>query len=149
MKRAALISVIVGAALAIVPAALAAEVADGGGASGIPQTKAVTMAPTSYADAVKTYGSISGGTSTTTPLSQIDPAIRAVLVRNGDARGDSPFVGQTDTLGGTGTSTTTSSDSSSSINWSAVLPAIALGLLLIAMTATFVTRRRHRHQLSV
>ena len=145
MKRAALISVIVGAALAIVPAAFAVEVSDGGGT--VSQAKTVTMAPTSYQDALNTYGSTSttrnsDGTSVVvTPLSELDPAIQAAVLRNG-------FTGRPDVLGGNGASSATSS-SPSSIDWSAVIPAIALGVLLIAMTATIVTRRRHQHQLSV
>ena len=145
MKRAALISFIVGAALAIVPAAFAVQESDGGGTT---TAHVVTIAPTSYQDAIRTYGSTTSQASTTTPLSQLDPAIQAAILRNEDVRGDSSFTGTTDTLGGTGT-TATSSDNSLSVDWSAVLPAIALGVLLIAMTATFVTRRRHQHQLSV
>jgi len=185
VKRAALISLIVGAALAIVPAAFAVEMSDGGGVSGVSQT--VTMAPTSYQDALRTYGSISpahqlgGGSEAVTPLSQIDPAIRAVLVRNSathsvpltgkaladfydtgavvtsqpfapvtgnvtDVRGDGSFVGQTDTLSATGTTQATS-DGSTSIDWSALIPAILLSILLLATASAVVTRRRH--QLSV
>jgi len=208
VKRAALISLIVGAALAIVPAAFAVEMSDGGGVSGVSQT--VTMAPTSYQDALRTYGSMSpahqlgGGSEAVTPLSQIDPAIRAVLVRNSathsvpltgkaladfydtgavvtsqpsvpltgkaladfydtgavvtsqpfapvtgnvtDVRGDGSFVGQTDTLSATGTTQATS-DGSTSIDWSALIPAILLSILLLATASAVVTRRRH--QLSV
>lgn len=146
MKRAALISLIVGTALALVPAAFAATESDGGGAIASASTQV-----------------------TTTPLAQIDPAIRAVLVRNdsqtvplsGKALADfydtgavvtsepaqnaSPFVGQTDTLGGNGTTTATTD--SSSIDWNALIPAILLSVLLLGTAYTVVTRRRH--QLSV
>src|SRR5262249_41110985 len=137
------ISVIVGAALAIVPTAFAAEVSDGGGAMPGDNVQLVTMAPTSYADALKTYGSTS---NTVTPMYEIDPAIRSVLLRDRYTQ-SVPFEGRPDILGGTGTAPATSS-ASSTVDWSAVAPAIALGVLLIAMTATVVTRRRH-HQLGV
>jgi hypothetical protein len=146
VKRAALIGLIVGTALALVPVAFAATESDGGGAIAGASTQV-----------------------TTTPLSQIDPAIRAVLVRNdsqtatlsGKALADfydtgavvtaepaqnaGAFVGQTDTLGGNGT--TTAATDSSSIDWSAFIPALLVGSLLLGTAYTVVTRRRH--QLSV
>jgi len=175
VKRAALISLIVGAALAIVPAAFAAELSDAGGGTVTSQTQAVTMAPTSYQDALRTYGSTSSTSSKVTPMSQLDPAIQAVLLRNratqsvpltGKALADyydtgavvtsqptetGAFVGQPDILGGNGGTSTTSATSSgsSSIDWNAAIPAILLTGLLLAAAATVVTRRRHQHQLSV
>lgn len=198
MKRAALISVIVGAALAIVPAAFAVEMSDGGGA-------------------------VSSGVLQLTPMSQIDPAIQAVLVRNraaqspaltgkaladfydtgavvtseavapltgkvlADFRDIGAFVGQPDILSGTHTTQTTTRSvdpatqavllrsrgladyysanavtlttdtlggkaapatlpvsSGNSFDWSNAL-AVTLGaMLILAIAATTVTRRRHR-----
>jgi hypothetical protein len=120
VKRAALISVIVGTAIALVPVASAVEVSDGGGAA-------------------------SHAVSTFTPTSQLDPAIQAVLLRNRFTQ-SVPFQGRPDILGGTGT-TQAASGNSFDVHWSAVIPGIVLGALLIGMTATVVTRRRH--QLSV
>lgn len=121
MKRVALISLILGTALALVPVA-SSMVLDGGSGGG-------------------------GGVASAIP-GGIDPATQAVLLRSkglADYYGANGVTFHTDILGGDGgASVAPASGSSDSFNWSPVLATTLAGMLLLAAAATAVTRRKHR-----
>ena len=121
MKRVALISLILGTALALVPVA-SSMVLDGGSGGG-------------------------GGLAVTAP-GGIDPATQATVLRS---QGLAGYYGanavtiHSDVLGGDGgASATSASGAGDSFNWSPVLAATLTGMLLLAAAATVTTRRRHR-----
>ena len=121
MKRVALISLIVGTALALVPVA-SSMVLDGGSGGG-------------------------GGLAVTAP-GGVDPATQAVLLRS---QGLATYYGangvtiHSDVLGGDGgASVAPASGSGDSFDWSPVLAATLTGMLLLAAAATVTTRRKHR-----
>jgi hypothetical protein len=120
MKRVALISLIIGTALALVPVA-SSMVLDG--------------------------GSGGGGGLAAAPAG-IDPATQAVLLRSqglADYYGANGVTLHTDVLGGDGgDSVAPASGSGDSFNWSSVLATTLTGMLLLAAAATVTTRRRHR-----
>ena len=139
MKRLALISLIVGSALAIVPVATSQVLSEaGGGIGGLsaipsstdPATQAVLLRSQALA---KHYG---------------DPATQAVLLRS---KGLSNYYGangvtfHTDVLGGNGASSSTPiAAGGDSIEWNTVLAATLAGMLILALAATMVTRRKHQ-----
>jgi hypothetical protein len=120
MKRLALISLIIGTALALVPVA-SSMVLDGGSGGG----GGLAAAP--------------GG---------VDPATQAVVLRSqglADYYGANGVTLHPDVLGGDGgASVAPASGSGDSFDWSPVLAATLTGMLLLAAAATMTTRRRHR-----
>jgi hypothetical protein len=114
VKRLALITAILGSALALVPMASAAVLIDGGS---------------------------TGSVGAVAPA--IDPAIQAVLLRSQYGTANAVTL-KTDVLGGNGTAATTSVSSGDSINWSNALAVTLAGTLLLAIAATVMTRRRHQ-----
>jgi hypothetical protein len=95
--------------------------------------------------AVLLDGGNTGSVAATAPA--IDPAIQAVLLRN---EGQSYYgtanavTLKPDILGGNGTAASTSVSSGDSINWSNALAVTLAGMLLLAIAATAMTRRRHQ-----
>jgi len=117
MKRLALMSVIIGTALAIVPIASSMVLGDGGGIA---------------------TAAIPGG---------VDPATQATVLRSAGLAGYYGASGvtlHTDILGGSGGSSAAPAATSDSFNWTPVLAATLAGMLLLAAAATAVTRRKHR-----
>src|SRR5436190_18869773 len=117
MKRLALITLIVGTALALVPVASSMVLDDGGGI-------ATAAAP-----------------------GAVDPATQAVVLRSNGLAGYYAGNGvtfHTDILGGNGGSPAAPASTSDSFNWTPVLAATLAGMLLLAAAATAVTRRKHR-----
>jgi hypothetical protein len=151
MKRVALISLILGTALALVPVA-SSMVLDGGsgGGGGVasaipggidPATQAVLLRSKALAQFYDTGAVVTSG-------SNIDPATQAVLLRSkglADYYGANGVTFHTDVLGGDGgASVAPASGSSDAFNWSPVLATTLAGMLLLAAAATAVTRRKHR-----
>jgi len=171
VKRLALITVILGSALALVSAASARVLLDGGSSGG---SGALSLTEPAIDPAIQTV--------LRNADAQMDPAIQTVL-RNSKERAasvqlegkalaayydtgavvtsqpevpmtarqraayyDTGAVVQPLTSSDTSTisSTASSSSDSTDINWSALTGAILLGLLLVGMAATAVTRRRHQ-----
>jgi hypothetical protein len=119
MKRLALISLIIGTALALVPVA-SSMVLDGGSGGG----GGIAAAPAG-----------------------IDPATQAVLLRSqglASYYGANGVTFHTDVLGGDGGASAAPTATGDSFNWSPVLAATLTGMLLLAAAATVTTRRRHR-----
>ena len=119
MKRLALISLIIGTALALVPVA-SSMVLDGG--SG-------------------------GGTGAAAVPAGMDPATQATLLRSQGLANYYSANGvtfHTDILGGNGGSSAAPTAAGDSFNWSPVLAVTLAGMLLLAAAATAVTRRKHR-----
>ena len=165
MKRLALITLIVGSALALVPVASSQVLSEagGGGVGGLstspsstdPATQAVILRSKALAQYYDT-----GAVVTANPNAEIDPAIQtalrnyvdpatqAVLLRS---KGLSDYYSQngvrfhTDVLGGTGgSSSTTIAATGDSIDWNTVLAATLAGMLILALAATMVTQRKHQ-----
>jgi hypothetical protein len=150
MKRVALISLILGTALALVPVASSMVLDGGSGGGGLavvapggidPATQAVLLRSKALAQFYDTGAVVTSG-------SHIDPATQAVLLRSkglADYYGANGVTFHTDVLGGDGAaSAAPASGSGDSFNWSPVLAATLTGMLLLAAAATVTTRRRHR-----
>ena len=165
MKRLALITLIIGSALAIVPVATshvlseaggggvgqALSEAGGGGVGGLsttpsridPATQAVILRGKALAQYYDT-----GAVVTAKPNAKLDPATQAVLLRS---KGLANYYGangvnfHTDVLGGNGGSTSTPiATTNDSVDWNTVLAATLAGMLILALAATMITRRRHQ-----
>ena len=139
MKRLALITLIVGSALAIVPVATSQVLSEGGGVVG-----GLSATPSSTDPATQAVLLRSQALAT----HYVDPATQAVLLRS---KGLSNYYGangvnfHTDVLGGNGASSSTPiAASGDSVNWNTVLAATLAGLLILALAAAMVTRRRHQ-----
>lgn len=168
MKRLALITVILGSALALVPVA-SADARLGGGVAyneyfsrSSPYSDPATQAVLLRSKGLSTYYGSSGNPLTkAVPLSgkslaafydtgAVTTSQPAVTLTGKDlaAYYDTGAVAQPiDPLATSGTSSSTGSTTSgdsTEINWSALIGAILLGVLLIGMAATAVTRRRHQ-----
>jgi hypothetical protein len=138
VKRLALITLIVGSALAIVPVATSQVLSEAGGGIGglatAPSTDPATQAVLLRSQALANH--------------YVDPATQAVLLRS---EGLSNYYGasgvnfQTDVLGGTGGSSSTPiAAGGDSVDWNTVLAATLAGMLILALAAAMVTRRRHQ-----
>ena len=164
MKRLALITLIIGSALAIVPVATsqvlseaggggvgqALSEAGGGGVGGLsatpstdPATQAVILRSKALAQFYDT-----GAVVTANPNAKLDPATQAVLLRS---KGLANYYGangvnfHTDTLSGNGGSSSAPiATSNDSVDWNTVLAATLAGMLILALAATMITRRRHQ-----
>ena len=141
MKRLTLITVILGTALALVPAASAMVLSDGGGGTGgtavVPSTQPTndaTQALVARSEGLaKHYGT--------------DPATAAVLLRSTGLANYYGLDGVTfrpDILGGNGGSEVTPISTGSSFDWNTTIGASLAALLLAAMAAAVITRRRHQ-----
>ena len=172
MKRLALITLIVGSALAIVPVATSQVLSEagGGGIGGLsttpsstdPATQAVILRSKALAQYYDT-----GAVVTAKPNAKIDPATQAVLLRSQAlakhyndpatqavllrSKGLADYYGangvnfHTDVLGGTGGSSSTPiAATGDSVDWNTVLAATLAGMLMLAIAATVITRRRHQ-----
>ena len=149
MKRLALLSLIVGTALALVPVASSMVLSDGGGSVGgaaaapggvDPATQAVLLRSKALAQYYDTGAVVTSGTPT------VDPATQAVILRSkglADNYGANGVTFHTDVLGGNGGSIATPTAAGDSFDWSPVLAATLAGMLLLAAAATVITRRRH------
>jgi hypothetical protein len=150
MKRLALISLIIGTALALVPVASSMVLSDGSGGGGSvaatpggidPATQAVLLRSKALAQFYDTGAVVTSG-------STIDPATQALLLRSkglADYYGANAVTFHTDTLGGNGgPSATPVSATGDSTDWNSVLGVTLAGMLLLAGAATVITRRRHR-----
>jgi hypothetical protein len=118
VKRLALITVVLGSALALVPFASAVVLLDGGSSGSVARIAPAT-----------------------------DPATQAVLLRS---QGLSSYYStnavtvRPDVLGGKGTPLSTSVSTGDSFNWSNALAITLAGMLILAIAATTMTRRRHQ-----
>ena len=162
MKRAALISLILGA-LAIAPVASAVVMSTdsvSGGSSGIqaarvaPATQAVILRSQGLA---KYYGEAGNPLTTRAPLTgkalsafydtgavtSSQPAVPLTGKALADYYDTGAMVTPPDILGGASTTATSGSSDTLSVNWNAVIGASLLGLLLVGMAAAAVSRRRH------
>ena len=139
MKRLTLITVILGTALALVPAASAVVLSDGGGGTSgtavVPSTQPTdpaTQALVARSEGLaKYYGT--------------DPATQAVLLRSTGLANYYGLDGATfrpDILGGNGGSEIPIS-TGSSFDWNTTIGASLAALLLVAMAGAVVTRRKH------
>jgi hypothetical protein len=140
LKRLALITLIVGSALAIVPVATSQVLSEAGagGLGGLAATPSSTD-PATQAVILR---------SQALAKHYVDPATQAVLLRS---KGLSNYYGangvnfHTDVLGGTGGSSSTPiASSGDSVEWNTVLAATLAGMLILALAATMVSRRRHQ-----
>ena len=140
MKRLTLITVILGTALALVPAASAVVLSDGGGGTGgtavVPSTQRTndaTQALVARSEGLaKYYGT--------------DPATAAVLLRSTGLANYYGLDGVTlrpDILGGNGGSEITPISTGNSFDWNTTIGASLAALLLVAMAGAVVTRRKH------
>jgi hypothetical protein len=140
VKRLTLITVILGTALALVPAASAVVLSDGGGGTGgtaiVPSTQPTndaTQALVARSEGLaKHYGT--------------DPATAAVLLRSTGLANYYGLDGVTirpDILGGNGGSEITPISTGSSFDWNTTIGASLAALLLAAMAGAIVTRRKH------
>ena len=140
MKRLTLIIVILGTALALVPAASAVVLSDGGGGTGgtavVPSTQptnAATQALVARSEGIaKYYGT--------------DPATAAVLLRStglANYYGLDHVTFRPDILGGNGGSEITPISTGNSFDWNTTISATLAALLLAAMAGAIVTRRKH------
>jgi hypothetical protein len=138
VKRLTLITVILGTALALVPAASAVVFSDGDGGTSstavVPSTQPTdpaTQALVARSEGLaKYYGT--------------DPATQAVLLRSTGLANYYGLDGATlrpDILGGNGGSETISTGSS--FDWNTTIGASLAALLLVAMAGAVVTRRKH------
>jgi hypothetical protein len=119
VKRLALITVILGSALALVSVASAQVLSDGGG----------------------------GGVGAAAVVPTTDPATQAVELRSEGLAGYYGAGGvtfHTDTLGGNGAATAASLSSDDTFDWNLALGMTLAGMLAIALAATMATRRRHQ-----
>ena len=137
MKRLALITVVLGSALALVPFASAVVLLDGGSSGSVariapatdPATQAVLLRSEGLANH---YGAA---------------ATQAVQLRS---RGLSNYYSanavtvRPDVLGGKGTPLSTSVSTGNSFNWDNALAITLAGMLILAIAATTMTRRRHQ-----
>jgi hypothetical protein len=140
VKRLTLITVILGTALALVPAASAVVLSDGaggtGGAAVVPSTQ-----PTN--DATQALVARSEGLA---KYYGTDPATAAVLVRSSQLAnyyGLDHVTFRPDILGGNGGSEITPISTGSSFDWNTTIGATLAALLLAAMAGVVVTRRKH------
>jgi hypothetical protein len=144
MKRKALITLILGTALAVAPTAGAVVLSDGGG-GGAGSAAAVPSAIDPATQAVILRSEEMSSYYTANPV--VDPATQAVIDRSkalGDYYGANGVTLHTDVLGGNGgTSATPISTDGDSFNWSPILASTLAGMLLQAIAATAMTRRRH------
>ncbi len=150
MKRLALLSLIIGTALALVPVASSMVLSDGGGSGGgisaapggiDPATQAVLLRSKALAQFYDTGAVVTSGTPT------VDPASQAVILRSkglADHYGANGVTFHTDVLGGNGGSAAAPTAVGDSFDWSPVLAATLAGMLLLAAAATVITRRKHR-----
>jgi hypothetical protein len=138
VKRLTLITVILGTALALVPAASAVVFSDGGGGTSgtavVPSTQPTdpaTQALVARSEGLaKYYGT--------------DPATQAVLLRSTGLANYYGLDGATfrpDILGGNGGSEAISTGNS--FDWNTTIGASLAALLLVAMAGAVVTRRKH------
>lgn len=133
MKRLALITVILGSALALVPFASAMVVSDGGGGTAFatdsnvnPATQAVLLRSEGLANH---YGA---------------PATRAVVLRNkglSDYYSANAVTFQTDTLGGKAAPDSLPISTGNSFDWSNALAVTLAAMLILGIAATTLTRR--------
>ena len=149
MKRLALLSLIIGTALALVPVASSMVLSDGSGSIGDvaaapagvdPATQAVLLRSKALAQFYDTGAVVTSGSQA------IDPATQAVLLRSKDLAdyyGTNGVTLHTDVLGGNGGSTAAPTAAGDSFDWSPVLAATLAGMLLLAAAATVITRRKH------
>ncbi|HEX7311801.1 MAG TPA: hypothetical protein VF232_11540 [Gaiellaceae bacterium] len=141
MKRINLIIMVLGTALALAPAASAVVLSDGGGGTGgtavVPSTQ-----PTN--DATQALVARSEGLA---KYYGTDPATQAVLLRSTGLANYYGLDGVTirpDILGGNGGSEVTPISTGNSYDWNTTIGASLAALLLVAMAATVITRRRHQ-----
>jgi hypothetical protein len=126
MKRVALISLILGTALALVPVA-SSMVLDGGSGGG---GGLAVVAPGGVQLTGQNLAAFYDTGAVVTAASAPDP--NGVTIH-------------TDTLGGNGSpSAAPAATTGDSFNWSPVLAATLTGMLILAAAATMTTRRRHR-----
>jgi len=165
VKRLALITLIVGSALALIPVASAQVLSEaGGGGVGGLSTTSTNTDPATQAVILrgKALGQFydTGAVVTAKPDAELDPAIatavrnhvdpatQAVLLRSkglADYYSQNATTFHADVLGGTGGSSTTPiAATDSSVDWNTVLAATLAGMLILALAATMVTRRKHQ-----
>lgn len=140
MKRLTLITVILGTALALVPAASAVVLSDGAGGTG---GAAVVPSTQSANDATQALVARSEGLA---KYYGTDPATAAVLVRSSQLAnyyGLDHVTFRPDILGGNGGSEITPISTGSSFDWNTTIGATLAALLLAAMAGVVVTRRKH------
>ena len=150
MKRLAIISLILGTALTIVPLASAMVLSDGSGGGSL--AAAPTGVQLTGKDLAAFYDTGAVMTSQpVVPLSGKDLAgfydTGAVVTSGSEPTADTSGNGvtlHTDILGGNGAAASTPSSSGDSFEWNSALAATLAGMLLLAIAATAITRRKHR-----
>lgn len=161
MKRFALITAVLGSALALVPFASAQVLSEaGGGGVGAaavspsvdPATQAVLLRSHALANEYQTQAANQAIIQRSQGLANyyLDPATRAVLLRSKGLAHyfqSNGYTFHTDVLGGQGGSSTGAlATTSDTFDWNTTLAVTLGGMLLIALAATMITRRRHQHQ---
>ena len=168
MTRKSLITLILGTALAVAPAAHAQVLSEGGTTNASSTvTQGTGLSPAEYQALLSRGEALNqlyrSSQASTTGLSKAE--YRALKIR-GEALNEKYGVSSTtaqpevtdgwansittsysfrpDILGGNGGPSTTPTSGGTSFNWSATLGVTLVGLLLIAAAGTVVTRRRHQ-----
>jgi hypothetical protein len=138
VKRLTLITLILGTALALVPAASAMVLSDGSVStkSGVPATQPANPATQAQVFRSEELASYYG----------TDPATQAVLLRStglANYYGLNSVTFRPDILGGNGGSPVSVSTGGSSFDWNTTIGASLGALLLAAMAGAVITRRKH------
>ena len=136
MKRLALITVILGSALALVPLASAAVLLDGGNSKGVAAV-ATTTDPAIQAVLLREAVAAHNGTAATQAVELRSQGLSNYYSANA-------VTLKPDVLGGNGTAASTSISTGDAINWNDTLAVALAGMLLLAIAATAMTRRRHQ-----
>jgi hypothetical protein len=157
MKRTALITLILGTALAIAPAAGAVVMSDGSGGGATAVTSVVTDGwMSSVKSAVPSTQAVNPATQALLLRSEglathygVNPASQAVILRStglADSYGSGGTTFRPDILGGDGGASTQApaATSGNSIPWNAAIGGAALiGAMLLALGFAVANRRRH------
>jgi hypothetical protein len=150
VKRLAIISLILGTALTIVPLASAMALSDGSGGGSLGTAPAGMQLTGKDLAAFYDTGAVVTS-QPSVPLSGKDLAgfyDTGAMVTSGSAptanTSGNGVTLHTDSLGGNGASSSTSSSSGDSFEWNSALAATLAGMLLLAIAATAITRRKHR-----
>jgi len=144
VKRLALITAILGSALALTPVGSAMVLSDGGGGTAFATTSKTvnTLDPATQAVLLRSVGLADYyGSPYTKSLLLQSQALADHYSSSPDTTG---VTFRTDTLGGKGAPDSLPASTGNSFDWGNALAVTLAAMLILAIAATTITRRRHR-----
>jgi hypothetical protein len=142
VKRLALITVILGSALALAPVGSAMVSDSGGGTVSTTSKNVNAMNPATQAVLLRSEGLANYYGSPYTKSLLLQSQALADYYSNHTTAAGVTF--HTDTLGGKGAPDSLPADTGNSFDWGNALAVTLAAMLILAIAATTITRRRHR-----